>query len=703
MKNQTRLVGSVCALALSTAFIAPSFGDPSGDVEPALQDVIIVTGNRADKARETAISPNAGPLEGADLTRTLIRTPGAARIGNGELSGQVQYRGLWGERLNLRVDGQRFGSGGPNLMDPAFHYAPSTLVDTVIVDRGVSPVSKGAGLGGGMDAVFKRIGYADSSEVSFGYDFTAGVRSVNESYAVGGVAGASTDTWRFNLLGSVEDGEDTEFAGGTIAGTQYRRAVYGGSGGLKLGNHKFTVDLRRHEAGPAGNPPFPMDIRFFDTDFLRLGYATEIGGVELAAALNYIDVAHGMNNFDLRPSPPTMALRETFAYATTRSAQFQARFDALGGEMAIGLDAENVTHDMLITNPTNADFFVTGFPDISMETFGAFAEWTSEAGPVMAELGLRVDQHRDEAGEARLGPALPVGPNMVANAFNAADRTIEETTLDVVARLWTPEKGGLSYRATLARKQQMPGYIQRFGWLPINASGGLADGNIYVGDLTLEPETATILELGVDYFGSHFYARPTIFVRDIENYIQGVPFDDTPGLLNTPQEMIANMNGDAAPLIWGNVEAQLVGFDLDAGYDFNGPLRFDAVASYVRGERQDVSDNLYRIAPPSLMVALTWEQAAWSTTMELRAVGKQNNVAFNNNETKSEAYQIINLYADWSVKDGVLLAAGIENLFDESYRDHLSGVNRNGFGDAGLGQRVPGAGRGVFVRLSFKG
>ena len=46
---------------------------------------------------------------------------------------------------------------------------------------------------------------------------------------------------------------------------------------------------------------------------------------------------------------------------------------------------------------------------------------------------------------------------------------------------------------------------------------------------------------------------------------------------------------------------------------------------------------------------------------------------------------------------------GIENLLDHVYRDHLAGYNRNGFGDVAIGTRVPGAGRGAFIRLSLKG
>ena len=278
---------------------------------PALQDVIIVTTHRSVSQTDREISPQSGPFEGGDLTYLVARTPGGARIGNGELSGQTQYRGLFGERLNLRVDGQRFASGGPNLMDPVFHYAPTTLVSTVIIDRGVSPVSEGPGLAGGADAVFKRIDYAASADPVFGYDLSLGARAINDSFEAGGVFGAATDTWRANLLASWEDGDETDSAAGVIAGSGFERGVFGLSAGTRLGDGELTLDLRRQNTGPSGNPPFPMDIVYFDTDFARIGYKQKFGEALVQVAAHATDVAHLMDNFAQRPAPPAMRPRRT--------------------------------------------------------------------------------------------------------------------------------------------------------------------------------------------------------------------------------------------------------------------------------------------------------------------------------------------------------------------------------------------------------
>ena len=73
---------------------------PSAD--PALRDVIIVTASRTDTATTDTASPEDQPLQGPDVTHLLDRIPGGARVGNGALSGQAQYRGLFGAAQSAR-------------------------------------------------------------------------------------------------------------------------------------------------------------------------------------------------------------------------------------------------------------------------------------------------------------------------------------------------------------------------------------------------------------------------------------------------------------------------------------------------------------------------------------------------------------------------------------------------------------------------
>lgn len=89
--------------------------------------------------------------------------------------------------------------------------------------------------------------------------------------------------------------------------------------------------------------------------------------------------------------------------------------------------------------------------------------------------------------------------------------------------------------------------------------------------------------------------------------------------------------------------------------------------------------------------------------MEARAFAEQDEVSQTNSEAETDGYVVLSAYADWQVSEFVHLTAGVENLLDEVYQDHLAGYNRNGFGDVPVGERLPGAGRGAFVRLSISG
>jgi iron complex outermembrane recepter protein len=666
-------------------------------------DVIIITGAPDMTQTDARIAPETLPVEGVDVTAIIARTPGAARIANGALSGQMQYRGLFGERLNLRVNGQKFASGGPNLMDPVFHYAPSVLTRAIRIDRGVSPVSEGPGLGGGADAQLKRVNYGTGEAFGLAHDVTLQARSIDDSVALGGVVGVSNEDWRFHVIGASEEGSDTEFPGGVIAGSAFERDVYGFAIGHRNDLGEISLDVRRQNTGPSGNPPFPMDIRFFDGDFVSLGYEGEWGGIGVRSALFASDIAHGMNNFSLRPAPMDMQQRETFADASTRGATFAAVVPSFGGELTLGLDVVGNTHNVTITNPNHAGFMLRAIPDAAMDRAGGFAQWGGRARGFDIEAGLRLDRHGFEAGPAATGPAVPAGPAMLAASFSAGQRAGEEITTDLALRIARPAANGLVWRGVLARKQAMPSYLQRFGWLPTNASGGLADGNIYVGDFNLKPETALIAEIGFDYRANKAYLRPTLFIREIDDFIQGIAFDSTPGVINSPVEMIAAMNGDATPLRFANVDARLTGFDVDAGYDFAGPWRVDAVISHVEGERRDIDDALYRMAPLRIAAGLTFEQLHWSATLEAVSISAQDRVSVTNSEVASEAYMVVNLFGRWQINERIEMMFGIENVADTEYRDHLSGYNRNGAGDAGLGERLPGAGRGAFARIRLKG
>ncbi|WP_022700324.1 TonB-dependent receptor plug domain-containing protein [Oceanicaulis alexandrii] len=698
------LCAGASALALSAAASTSTAEAAPQSDNPRWVDVITVTGRSPLSPDTTAVSTELAPAVAPDAAGLAARLPGAALVDNGALSGQVQYRGLYGARVAVRLDGQAFHSGGPNLMDPPLHYAPAPLLERLEVTRGPAQVSQGPSLSAGVNAVFKHVDYAETASPVLSADITSIVRSVDESYAVGGVAGIATDRQRFEVIASTERGEDRDTPYGPLNGTGHARDVYGLGYGLRLtANTEVTADFRRQEGGETGNPPFPMDIRYMDTSTSRLGLNTQVEAWSLSVRAEHARVDHAMNNFDQRPAPAPMRWRETLASSETVTFGFDAERALRDGVLRLGLDRADIRHDTTITNPMNADFFVTPFPDVELARTGAYAEWEGPLSAYELYAGVRLDAHDADAGEPSLGAALPMGPRMLAAAFSSADRSWDDMTVDGLLRLARPVTETLTLRGALARKSRVAGQVERYGWLPITASGGLADGNTYVGTLDLNPEVATSLEAGFDYASDRAYLRPTVYVAWVEDYIQGVPADpNTPGVADTPLEMVSAMNGDPTPLRFSNVDARLYGIDADFGLVLTPSWRLDGVLTYVRGERDDVDDDLYRITPASLRLSATYEQAVWSATVETLMVAEQDKVSAENSELETPGHVVLNAYGRWAVNDQVSLSAGVENILDQPYRDHLAGYNRNSGLGVPVGERLPGAGAGVWLRLNTR-
>lgn len=693
---KTRFFVATALAAVAPA--CPAFAQPSDQPDGNL---IIVTAQRTT-ALNLDLKAEEELATGPDAAGFIARQPGMALVDNGALSGQVQMRGLFGERIALRINGQHFATGGPNAMDPAMHYAPMALIDRVEIARGASPVRDGPGLGGGVNAVLKQARFGTSGALAPKVDVSAQYRSVDDSLAAGGMAGLANDRIRIGVTASWEKGDDMRFPDGRVGGTAFERAVYGIHAGYRTGPGEFSFEYRRQDTGRSGNPPFAMDIIYFHTDFIRAGFEGEVADkLTLEAHANYSGVEHRMNNFTLRPAPAAAATRQSDTFADTLGAGLSLRFGSAERHIRIGGDFEAIDKGFMLYNPLSPTFFIHPLDRAKSDRKGAFAEARAVMGVVDAELGIRVDRHGASVEVPRFGSGVPMGPAHLARAFANADRDWSGTSVDAALRL-SADFGAVSPRLTLARKTRTANLIERFAWLPTEASGGLADGNIYIGSPALKIEKAWLAEAGFDWNGETAYARPLVYYRRLDDFIQGVPFDATPGIIDTPVEMVSAASGDATPLRFANVDAEIYGADIAFGARIAGPLRVDGVASYVRGKRRDIADNLYRIAPASGRVALAWEAGRWSLSAEAQAVARQRKVSAINGEIPSNGHVTFNLFGHWIVRDGLRLDAGIENMFDKHYVEHLAGYNRNSGSDVALGARLPGAGRSAFVRLRWE-
>lgn len=639
------------------------------------------------------------PIAETNTALLLKRVAGANVNFNGSLAGIAQYRGMYGPRVNAEIDGIHVANACSNGMDAPLHYMPRAFVDTLAVRRGIAPVSSGLEtIGGTVVADSRPAEFGDGERFALHGGIGTGGQSVDDGYSLSGIVSAANRRHRLYLGASRERGDDRQFGSGTIAASGYERDSARAGYAWRRGAHELALDYRRNDTGATGTPALPMDDIYSDADFLTARYAAQAGGVALETRLYFTDITHRMSNYELRQAPPGRR-RFTRAAAESLGWHAQATLALAGGALELGTDGHLLDYQAEIGSPDDARFFVDNFNGIERDRYGLYAEWTAGAGARFGgQLGLRFTRvamraDRVDASMATMMPALAA----LRDRFNGGDRARADDNIDAVAVLEYRPHDAVTLELGAAHKTRSPSYQERYLWLPLEATGGLSDGNLYVGDPALEAERAWQLELGAEWRGARFYLAPRAFYHHVEDYIQGVP------ALDPTVRMVAAMNGDPSPLAYANVGARLWGADANWGVRLAERWFLDGVVSWVRGERRDVDDALFRIAPLNALVDLSYRRARWSATVEGVFYAEQNHVSVTNGERPSAGYALLNVYAQLLLPAaGLTLSAGVENVLDKTYRPHLNGINRVAGGDLSPGERLPGDGVNAFVQLSWR-
>jgi len=701
--------------------LRPASGsDATAENGPLRLSNLAVTGQPARLGAPASILPNLAGDNAVDTTALLRGAPGANYVNNGPLSGQVQYRGMFGDRVGVRIDGVPIVPGGPNWMDAPLHYAPRQQLESLNIYRGIAPVSAGAEtIGGAVVAETRQSRFTGQPDFSSRGRVSGGFQANGSVTTLGGYTEAANRSHRFHALANYIDGDDRDFDSANdleIAGTRTEKVDFGIGYGVRIGKHQFSADYRRHETDDTGNPSLPADIRFIDTDIVKAAYEGNFNEVEVSAQFHYQGVDHVMTNFDLRPAPDfftppagaPMPVQVAFGgldrrlldvTSDTFGAEASARLPLAGGRLELGFDVLTNEHSTDVSDP-DSPFFVQPFNEVERDRYSGFAEWSGSLRPALELLtGVRVSRVDTDAATV-IAPPLPPA-QILKDRFNAADRSQNDTLFDWAVQLEQPFNDMVSARLGGARKTRAPSYIERYAWIPIEATAGFADGNNHVGQLGLDPEVAHEINLGFDIRTEQFRLSPQVFYRDIDDYIQGIPATD-PAII-----MVSTVNGDPTPLQYSNVGAEFYGADADFGYVFDQTWRLDGTVSYVRAKRTDIDDDIFRVAPLNGDLSLTYSANRWRVLARSVWAADQSRVSSTNGEPESDGYVILNLTAEADLTSNLVLRAGIGNVFDNRYRDHLAGFNRIISSDvpgepappATKANRIPGLGRNLYVRM----
>lgn len=684
--------------------------------EPAQIREILVVGvqdSHTVVTDDTLVAP-------ADTAQMLRKMPGANINKNGELTGIAQYRGMFGDRINVAVDGAQISGAGPNAMDAPLSYAPVALLESLTINRGIAPVSSAQeSIGGYIQAKTYSGEFGSSADFELAGRTYFGTQSINDGVVASGFFSLANRNHIVRAFVMNESADDLKFPGGTIVPSEYERERFDLGYGFRSGNHEFSIDLARNNTGDAGTAALPMDILSIDSDLFRSRYSYSGGDFNLTAEFFGSDNEHWMSNFHLRRPPQdnmmtsgAMRFRQTYAASENRGFAVKVEQFTDNGTWLYGLDGHFTDHEAVVTNPNAGAFFLENFNGAQRDILGVYLERNvSISDAIGLDAGVRYNRVSMDTGEigANLNPmnmmmGMPVMMNNLAaglaTQFNASQRAQTDNNVDWFTRLSIKADNDVTWYVGAARKTRSASYQERYLWSPLESAGGMADGKTYIGKVDLAPEVAHEVEFGFDLERGRLALYPRLFYKDVADFIQGTPSINATA--NQLALMMSNMGmGAPNPLQFNNTDATFYGFDMEANYELTDQLTLRSIVSVVRGRRDDINDDLYRVSPDNIIVALDYRANNWLASLESVTYADQNRIAVTNLEQTTDGYSVVNVSARVDLPIGAELRLGIENLLDEEFLDHLAAYNRAFNPDIPIRSRMPGLGRNVYGRLMW--
>ncbi len=648
-------LSTLCCALLASTVVADEHAAHSNELSPlvitaiAPSSPLTVVTNPKDPRQPVPAS------DGGDYLKTI---PGFALIRNGGTNGDPVLRGMFGSRLNILTNGGEMLGACPGRMDAPTSYISPETYDKLTVIKGPQSVLWGPGASAGT-ILFER------EPEHFG---ELGTR-VNASLLAGSNgrfdktidAAAGGPLGYVRVIGNTAHSDDYKDGNGDTVPSRYDKW----NGDIALGWTpdadtllELTAGKGDGEARSAGRG---MDGSQYQRESLGLRFEkSNIGDVldkiEAQVYYNYAD--HVMDNYTLRTPSGTGMMAGPMASNVDRrtlGARIKATWRWADYQLISGIDAQTNEHRKRMGMGIDTYKEQNWSKDADFHNYGAFGELTwyaAERDRVIT--GARLDRASAKDYRARLGSGMMSKPNP----------TLDQTRAD------TLPSGFVRYEHDLADSPTTLyaglGHVQRFPdyWELFSPSSGPA-GSVNAFE-AIKPEKTTQLDAGLQYKSEKTEAWASVYAGEIRDYIL---FDYSGGASRAQ-----------------NINARVMGGELGAAYQLTSNWKADATLAYAWGKNTTDGKALPQMPPLDTRMGLTYSEDAWSAGALWRVVAPQGRIDRNAGNVvgkdfdKSAGFGVFSLNGAYRINKNLKVSAGVDNLLDKNYSEHLNMAGNAGYG-----------------------
>ena len=647
-----------CALFAPLALAADPVDEHAGHMRELSPTVVTAVAPSSPLTIVTNPKDPRQPVPASDGGDYLKTIPGFALIRNGGTNGDPVLRGMFGSRLNILTNGGMMLGACPGRMDAPTSYISPETYDQLTVIKGPQTVLWGPGASAGTILFdrepehFGELGTRVNASVLAGSN---GRFDKTIDAAAGGPLGY------VRVIGNTAHSDDYKDGNGDTVPSRYDKW----NGDIALGWTpdadtllELTAGKGDGEARSAGRG---MDGSQYKRESLGLRFEkSNIGEVldkvEAQVYYNYAD--HVMDNYTLRTPSGTGMMAGPMASNVDRrtlGARIKATWRWADYQLISGIDAQ--TNEQRKRMGMGIDTYKdqNWSKDADFHNYGAFGELTwyaAERDRVIT--GARLDRASAKDFRARIGSGMMSKPNP----------TLDKTRAD------TLPSGFVRYEHDLADSPTTVyaglGHAQRFPdyWELFSPSSGPA-GSVNAFD-AIKPEKTTQLDMGLQYKTERLEAWASVYAGEIRDYIL---FDYAKGSSQAQ-----------------NVNARVMGGELGAAYQLTARWKADATLAYAWGKNTTDGKALPQMPPLDTRLGLTYSEDDWSAGALWRVVARQDRIDRNAGNVvgkdydKSAGFGVFSLNGAYRISKNLKVSAGVDNLLDKNYSEHLNMAGNAGYG-----------------------
>ncbi|WP_353242182.1 TonB-dependent copper receptor [Providencia sp.] len=644
----TLVISAICSTSV--------MGNNDINQSPISESSVMIVTAPVDSPLTITTSPKTPrqPVPASDGSDYLKTIPGFSQIRNGGTNGDPVFRGMFGSRLRILTNDSEMLGACPSRMDAPTSYISPENFDVLNMIKGPQTVLWGPGNSAGT------IRFEREKPL-----FTQGGIKGNASALT-----ASNHRWDANA--DVSLGNETGYL--RVIGNKSRSNDYKDGNGDKVPSKwdKWNADialgwtpdeytLLELTAGKGDGEARYAGRGMDGSQFKRESYGlrfekSNIGDVldkiEANAYYNYAD--HIMDNYSLRsPSGGGMGGHMGMGHGghSMMNMPMKMRVDreTMGGRVMgtwLWTDYELRAGADMQTNKHRSKNTAGWVKDAQFQDYGVFSELTWQAsaqGKVVS--GARLDrvivENNKEIGSSGRNTVMPAG-------FARYEHSLENTPVMLYA--------GVGYT------ERFPDYWELFS--PKMGPDGTS--NVFN---SLKTEKTTQLDIGAKYSHENTNAWVSAYVGRVDDFILFRYSASNPRMSQVE-----------------NVNAMIMGGELGVAQKLSDEWKADASLAYAWGENRTDGKALPQMPPLESRFGLSWEKGDWTTTGLVRVVSRQSRVAINDGNvvgkdfSKSAGFTIFSLNTAYKVNENVKLSAGVDNLFDKTYSEHLNLAGNSGFG-----------------------